>query len=238
VDFRDIYADYPLNHRPMDFFARVTLAGLLRRLKRRGLRRTQRILDYGCGNGLFVQFLRARGYRVEGFDPFLPGWEDRPAVQGPFDWVVANDVIEHAADPRALLRDAARRLAPGGKLYVGLPDPDGVRNMTDLADEAMRLHQPFHRVMIPLDRLVRLAGEEGLATLVTDRRSYLDTPWPFANYRFLNALSRAVGHVMEDMFRARPTVLARLILPGLFGYIFPIAEEPSAIFCKPQEALS
>ena len=61
VDFQDIYSDYPLNERAMDMFARGTMANLLRRLQRAGLKTDDSILDYGCGNGLFVEYLRQRG---------------------------------------------------------------------------------------------------------------------------------------------------------------------------------
>src|SRR5690349_1645807 len=57
VDFKDIYADYPLNQRRLDVFARGTLRNLLGRLTRAGLKKDDSILDYGCGNGVFVQFL-------------------------------------------------------------------------------------------------------------------------------------------------------------------------------------
>ncbi len=41
----------------------------------------------------------------------------------------------------------------------------------------------------------------------------------------------------SEFFQARPAVVARLILPGLFGYVFPIADEPSAIFRKTRQIL-
>src|SRR5438132_11439112 len=50
VDLRDIYFDYPLNKRRLDIFARGTMKNLLRRLTRAGLKKTDSILDYGCGN--------------------------------------------------------------------------------------------------------------------------------------------------------------------------------------------
>ncbi len=72
VDFADIYRDYPLNKRRLDVFARGTLRNLLGRLRRAGLAKEASILDYGCGNGVFIQYLKEKGYpRVEGYDPFV-----------------------------------------------------------------------------------------------------------------------------------------------------------------------
>ena len=45
VDFADIYADYALNKRQLDAFARGTLANLLGRLERAGMQTTDSILD-------------------------------------------------------------------------------------------------------------------------------------------------------------------------------------------------
>src|SRR5512143_506937 len=58
MDFRDIYSDYPLNRRQLDVFARGTLAHLLARLAKAGLQQSHKVLDYGCGNGLLLRYLK------------------------------------------------------------------------------------------------------------------------------------------------------------------------------------
>lgn len=238
VDYADIYRDYPLNHRKLDAFARGTLANLLGRLCSLGLGRGDSVLDYGCGNGLFVEFLRSRGHRhAAGYDPHVPGFAAPPA--GPFDCVVANDVIEHVDDPRELLRACANLVRPGGLLYVGTADSEPV-HMDDLAPHVMRLHQPFHRTILTQKTLLALADELGWERASCWRRSYMDTLRPFANYRFLDELSRATGHDVDAMLSPSSARLVaqspRLLFFGFFGSFFPSAFEPAVALRRPKGA--
>jgi SAM-dependent methyltransferase len=235
VDFADIYSDYPLNKRRLDVFARGTLANLLKRLERAGLKKEHSILDYGCGNGLFVQFLREKGFsQVAGYDPFVAEFSSLPA--GPFNCVVANDLVEHVPDPRATLAECAARVKPGGLLYIGTADSEPVV-MNDLEPHIMRLHQPFHRVIVTERGLAQLARETGFTPLYAYRRSYMDTLRPFSNYRFLDELNKTLGHDLDaalDPSSARVVMRTpRLWFFALFGFFFPSADEPAVVLRRP-----
>lgn len=235
VDLRDIYRDYPLNRRRLDTFARGTLSHLLKRLARGGLERPHRILDFGCGNGVFVTFLRERGYRdTVGYDPYIDEFATLP--EGRFDCVVANDVIEHVTDPPAMVRECADLVRPGGLLYIGTADSEPVQ-MNDLEPQIMRLHQPFHRVMITAASLTNLALESGLKLVQAYRRSYMDTLRPFSNYRFLDEFNKALGHDMDRAFAPDAgRILAKkpsLFFYAVFGYALPSAYEPAVLMRKP-----
>lgn len=232
VDFENIYADYPLNKRQADAFAKHTLGNLLSRLVAAGLKPDHSILDYGCGNGIFVQFLKGRGYHhVTGFDPYVPEFAAQVTGRS-FDCVVVNDVLEHVPDPRALIQQCAALVRPRGLLYVGTADSEPV-NMQNLEPHVMRLHQPFHRTIITQDGLVKLAKESGFDVLKTFRRSYMDTRWPFANYRFLDEFNKAVGHDMDRALDPSSwTVVFRkpsLMIYAFLGYLWPSAFEPAVI---------
>jgi len=70
-----------------------------------------RILDYGSGEGLFAQHLRARGFsRVENYDPFSS--PVRPT--GTFDVITCFEVLEHTTQPLQTIADIASLLDPGG----------------------------------------------------------------------------------------------------------------------------
>jgi 2-polyprenyl-3-methyl-5-hydroxy-6-metoxy-1,4-benzoquinol methylase len=238
VQLEDIYKDYPVNiYQRLDLFAKGRFWNLLGRLKDVGLQKHHEILDMGCGNGVFVAYLQEKGFRhVIGYDPFVPAFSHLDKKKK-FDFIIANDVIEHVDDPRQLLNQCAEALAPGGTLYVGTADSEDVYSMQDLEKHIMRLHQPFHRLIMTQASLKKLGTEiPQLSLIKTFRRSYMDTLWPFINYRFLDEFNLALGHEMDLALKpeAGRIILKKPILLffAFFGYFFPSAMEPSIILRK------
>lgn len=95
-----------------------------------------RILDVGCGEGLFFDDLGAFADEVEGVEPDADLVPDdacraRRIHVRPFDasfrpgrrygLVLMLDVLEHLDDPDGALRHAARLLEPGGTLLATVP---------------------------------------------------------------------------------------------------------------------
>ena len=98
-----------------------------------------RILDLGCSGGLLSERARALGHRVVGVDrvelPELAGRVDSfieadldqglpEAVEheGPFDIVLAGDVLEHLREPGLVLAQVRRVMVPRGALLVSVPN--------------------------------------------------------------------------------------------------------------------
>lgn len=239
VDMADIYSDYPLNRdRTLDVFARGTFKNLLGRLAGNGLQKSHSIVDHGCGNGVYVQYLQGEGYEdVTGFDPYVPEYAQAPDSGKQFDCVIANDVIEHVDSPRAMMQEVYDQVKPGGLLYVGTADSEGVENMADLVPHTMRLHQPFHRVILTQQGVLDLGAELGLEVVASYKRSYMDTFMPFSNYRFLDEFNKAHGHNLDNALAPDAAgIVARkpiLLFYALFGYFMPSAYEPAVLWRKP-----
>jgi SAM-dependent methyltransferase len=93
----------------------------------------QRLLDVGCGDGLFAAMARGRGWQAHGVElnpPAAARARDRgiAVVEGrlehaglpdaSFHLVTAWDVIEHVPEPPEFVTHLARVVAPGGTLVV------------------------------------------------------------------------------------------------------------------------
>ncbi len=93
------------------------------------------VLDFGCGDGLFLDALRRFGepYGIETDTRLLSPdgpWRSRidtrplerdPSQHGRFGLIVALDVLEHIADPQPVVAELTRRLRPGGLFVVTVP---------------------------------------------------------------------------------------------------------------------
>lgn len=104
--------------------------------------RPQRVLDAGCGDGLFTRAIAARTVigvdastamveraRSRGVDTREARIEALPFPDGEFDVVVCNWVLYHLPDVEAGVAELARVLRPGGR-FVGIYNRD--RHMEEL----------------------------------------------------------------------------------------------------------
>ena len=72
---------------------------------------TLSILDYGGGNGLFAELLRAKGYQAQTYDPFS---EHRQKPLEKADLITAFEVIEHSNTPHETIEEMASLIKPEG----------------------------------------------------------------------------------------------------------------------------
>lgn len=98
-----------------------------------------RLLDVGSGLGVFPYVMKQRGWYCTALDPDPRSAQhardvvgidaatgDFMALEankvGRFDVITFNKVLEHVEDPLAMLKRSREFLAPGGFVYVELPD--------------------------------------------------------------------------------------------------------------------
>ncbi len=136
-----------------------------------------RLLDVGCGNGAFLESMRARGWDVCGVEPDPVAAEaaskagvavvagtiaDAPWGEGSFDAVTLSSVIEHVHDPAALLASCFRLLRPGGRLHVVTPNVASAGALR-FGVHWRGLEAPRHLVLFDRGALARLLSAAGFA---------------------------------------------------------------------------
>ncbi|HYF49287.1 MAG TPA: class I SAM-dependent methyltransferase [Planctomycetota bacterium] len=235
-DLPRYYRDYPFARRKLDTFTRIALNSYVVRLRTHGLKRHSRVLDYGCGSGILVDLLKEQNYSdVFGYDPYSVHYDNKSVLDEPYDFVIAQDVIEHDSDPRAFLATVYQYLKPGGILVVGTPRADAI----DLArpEESLHaLHAPFHLHIFSEAQLKRLVDQEGFELQNVIVRHCMDTVIPFLNTRFLARYLRSQDNTIDAVFD--PPDLKSIILSpslwidGLFGYWLPRDQQDMIFIVK------
>jgi SAM-dependent methyltransferase len=133
-----------------------------------------RLLDVGCGSGVFLRCAADLGWKVVGVEPakaahrsamaLLAGrgevvscsLQDASLAPSSFDAVTLWDVLEHVPDPPSLMERAASLLTPAGHLFVNVPDLESLP--TRLLRGRWPLLLPEHLVYFNRAGL-RLCGE-------------------------------------------------------------------------------
>jgi SAM-dependent methyltransferase len=130
------------------------------------------ILDFGCGDGLFLpkleQFGRVRGIEVDETlvrddgvhrhqictrplgDTIYQGWQ--------FDLITALDVLEHIEDDRSAVAQLVTMLRPGGRLLVTVPAFPSLWDEHDQLNRHVRRYRKdgLRRLLEPHGRVTRL----------------------------------------------------------------------------------
>ncbi|MCL5985052.1 MAG: class I SAM-dependent methyltransferase [Actinobacteria bacterium] len=130
-----------------------------------------KVLDVGCGDGRISALFKRKDCDVWGVDVSrravelaskngikVKQWDlnqvPLPFEEASFNVLTLIDVLEHVIDPLALLKEAHRLLAPGGRLIISLPnfarignrlrmfigDPRDILHWEGYGDEIEHLH--------------------------------------------------------------------------------------------------
>jgi 2-polyprenyl-3-methyl-5-hydroxy-6-metoxy-1,4-benzoquinol methylase len=238
VDLALHYAAYPFHDLGRDIRLSIVYSKLLSRLRRSGLRRSSTLLDYGCGSGAFVEFLRDRGYGGAcGYDEFNPEMARPARLSSRYDFVLAQDVVEHVDAPLVLLTRLGDLAAPGGVVAIGTPDAERIE-LARANDFIHTLHAPYHRHIFS-----RRALEQATAALgwVLERRyatMYTNTLVPFMNEAFYRFYAGLFDDTLDALFGPVNGAvllrnLPRALWTGVFGSFASRKTDPMTIFRRP-----
>ena len=240
VDLDHYYSRYPFAQAKLDAVFRIFYRNLARRFHEHGMTRSSTFLDYGCANGLFCRSLRERGFdKTYGFDPYsaVPEFNDVEILEnGPFDFVLLQDVLEHVESPADLLTELDHHLAPGGHILIGTPNAENI-DLTRQHIFPNELHAPYH-LHIPTPAVLKqLGAARGWVPTKVYERSYHDRPWFGLNTRAGKIYQQRIGGSFDALFG--PLQLGRMLSSprwwfyAIFGYWMSYKSDVSVMFRKP-----
>ena len=220
VDLDYYYSKYPDEELGLNAPLRLLYGCLHKRLKKNGFTNNHKLLDYGCGKGLFLLYLKEKGFKHGyGYDPYGEPDDlgDASVLKnGPFDYILLSDVIEHVEDPRALLRILDSLLAPGGRIMIGAPNAANLDlSRPQLSDYYNEVHVPYHLHIYTRKSVEQLGEEQGWTSVGFFDRAYYDSPWVGLTARAWNIYQR-MGDGTFNVVAGDPIQWSRALSSPLF----------------------
>ncbi|WP_295385469.1 class I SAM-dependent methyltransferase [uncultured Thiodictyon sp.] len=138
----------------------------------------ERLLDVGCGNGAWLDLMRAGGWAVWGVEPdaqsaaraaelglsVVPDLLTAPFPDQHFDAITLNHVIEHLHDPGAALARCYALLKPGGRLWIATPNLDALGRVR-FGPAWRGLETPRHLVLYTASSLRGILAAAGFESI-------------------------------------------------------------------------
>ena len=215
-------------------------------------RKTGRILETGCGSGIFMQRAALRGWRVHGTEigsHALVAAQTRGVdmVEGPldpvnyppdhFDIVCSIEVIEHLRDPRHELSNVMAVLRPGGLFYVTTPNFNCLARRVSPSDWNVASY-PEHLSYFTPRTLDRMLSAEGLKKRGLTTTGFSFYRWQVRHDR--SSVNKSAAQRKEESIRSalehKPYLrLTKRLANGLLN-LFQLGDSMKAYYIKPPTA--
>lgn len=188
-----------------------------------------RLLDVGCDTGSLMTVARDKfgmdvmGVEIleeaahiarqqHGLDVVVGQLDELELPAAGFDLITLVDVIEHAADPEALLNEVARLLRTGGRVYIETSNGDALMYSMGLSLHQVasswskglleRLFAPYHEFYFNQSTLARLVERSGLRV-----RHHVGREMSLDDFGARLALKAALAPIMLlQRLTSRPTL--------------------------------
>lgn len=186
------------------------------------LQRSGSILDYGCGTGEFLQYMKYKGWDIYGVEPaaearakaisntqaeIVNTIDDLPSTQ--VDIITLWHVAEHLHDLNAILQLLKSRLKPGGSFLIAVPNyqsPDSKNYKSHWAGYDV----PRHIWHFSPSSMNQLLTKNGM-TLVTKKPmvldalyiSYLSETYQYPKQANIISLIKGIIHGIRSNWKAR-----------------------------------
>lgn len=142
-----------------------------------------RLLDVGCGNGVFLLRAKAAGWNVVGLEPdphaaaqvrvsgldVHQGTLDTFDQPGSFDVITSSHVIEHVHDPKVFLDQLFRLLRGKGRLWLTTPNVNSMGHR-HFGNAWRGLEPPRHLTIFSAAALRSMLTSTGFVSIQFHRR--------------------------------------------------------------------
>ena len=213
------------------------------------LRKTGRILETGCGSGIFMQQATKRGWSVFGTeigDNALTVAKNRgiSMTEGPldpanyppdhFDVVCSIEVIEHLTRPRSELHNVMQVLRPGGLFYVTTPNFNCLARRLSPGDWDVASY-PEHLTYFTPTTLHRMLSMEGFVKQRLTTTGFSVYRWKVRTDRSLG--NRSAAHRKEESIRValeqRPHLRLLKRMTNALLDLLKLGDSMKAYYTKP-----
>lgn len=203
------------------------------------------LIDIGCGNGLFINEMRSRGFDVKGVDLDEKSVEyckklnldvynknleefivEHPEFNAAFDYITFFEVLEHQDNPLEFLTIAKGMLKPGGKIAFSVPDREKITTKmfklygrlldpNKLIAITKRDFPPHHFLWLNRKVLSYLLRQAGFKKL---------TFMPIASTQDarIDLLKKALGHLNQTLPKFIPGIVFELLSRLPLGWNYSI----------------
>lgn len=238
VSLNEYYEKSPFKEIKMNPWIRRGFHNLKKILQKQGITQDSHILFCTEYYQILWDFFKDQGYKhMEKLQELLTTVESLAAVSpNSLDAVLVLDYLERMENPELIFELAARQLRTGGILFFNTPNAQFV----DFPQKARHiLYQPYRLHILSAEAIENLGRLHGLRLKDIWHRHYLDTLWPFSNFRAMNDVAYFIDGSLEAGFNFHPLQMwrkwwriPRFLWLGFLGGLFPDRSNMIAIFEK------